>query len=231
MDTPPGSSRPPGLSGAARPTPTHSPFPEKPCPFPWQTHYSPLWALSTIFSTLPTPFLQGAHRIMHSYLFFDGSSHICPSWHTALPKAQVLCLAHRHHPSVQPGTVTLLLPIKRRAGLSQSSIQESTVHVNVYCCPQTSGPQYIMKQNGTKCPLPPPQTSHSSGLIKVPPCRFQCFHSVTYNACNKFSPLSFTCSALPFCHLIIHLTHWASPQKNLKLASNLGAGPRGHVGF
>ena len=68
-----------------------------------------------------------------------------------------------------------------------------------------------MKRNGAKCPRPPPQTSHSSGLINFPPHRFRCFHSVTYSPSDKFPPLSSARSVLPFCQFIIQLALWPLP--------------------
>lgn len=146
------------------------------------------------------------------------------------------CLAHHHNPCAQPGAVTGLLLIKRRVGASQSCLGQSTAYVHVHCSPLTAGPPCILKllgsqQNGAKCPLPPPQTRHSSGLINVPPSGFSAFHSMIYSPSNKFPPLSFTRSVLPFCRLIIHLAPWAAPRRNLRPGSNSGAGPRGHVGF
>lgn len=81
---------------------------------------------------------------------------------------------------------------------------------------QISGPPCILKlpgsqQNGANALHPHPKQVTAQDLFMFLPTGSSVFHSLIYSPSNKCSPLSFTCSVLPFCHLIIHLAPWDSP--------------------
>lgn len=84
-------------------------------------------------------------------------------------------------------------------------------------------PELTAKQG--QCPPPRPKQVTAQDLLIFLPAGSSAFHSVIYSPSNKFPPLSFTSSALPFCHLIIHLAPWDSLWRNLRVGSNSGAGP------
>lgn len=129
-------------------------------------------------------------------LFFDDSSHIFLSWHTAPPYPQgpgPFCLALHQNPCAQPEAVTRLLLIKRRGGGRHRRVwgraQPMQMHTAVLRprgLPHLEAPGVSAKWGKMPSFPWPPKQATAQDLLMLLPAGFNAFHSMIYSPSHKF---------------------------------------------